>query len=726
MDGVSSDGRALLVIAAAVILANLPYLIGVVDPNPLGMFSGITSVTHGLSNGMPTLDSNSGLVSQAIGHRAAIDLLHLHMPWWDPYEGTGTPLAGEMQAAALFPLTLLTAISNGQLYEHIALELIAGSSTFLLLRRLGLRRAVGTVGGIAFGLNGTFAWFTNAAVNPVAFLPLLLLGIELAHSAAITERRGGWWLIAVAGALSLYAGFPEVAYLNTLLAVLWTLWRAAGLSRPQLGSFALKVVLGATAGTLLSAPLIISFVDYLNHSYLWLHGSDALSHLRLSHLSFAQLLFPYIYGPLNGPGLGFLKVSIWFLVGGYLSTSLLLLGVLGLCSRGRRGLRFILLVWIVFALSGIYDVPPISNGLFGVIPGMSQVEFVRYAFPSLELAVTVLAAVGLDEVSGGALGRRRALGGAVFSLGLVVLAIRQADPLQVKGYFPAAVAWGSVMVLVVGAAALSRFARARTTLLCGLVALDALTMFVVPDLAAPPSARIDLNPVTFLRAHLGETRFFTTGPLVPNYGAYFGLASLNAMDVPVPSRYARYVHTLDPGVDATAFTGALFDPFRSKSLPTSQQELLLHLAGYRAAAVSYVVTAPGIRLPESRATFQLRFKSPTTWIYHLSGASSYFTVETPGCQAISEDRTSARTLCSQATTLVRRETDLPGWSASVDGHPATIDPTSGLFQAVTVPSGSHRVTFDYEPPNIGLGLAAFAIGCLMLCLSAGVNRRRAT
>ena len=46
-------------------------------------------------------------VSQALGHRAALDWTHLRVPWWNPYEGTGMPLAGEMQSGALSPRAAL-------------------------------------------------------------------------------------------------------------------------------------------------------------------------------------------------------------------------------------------------------------------------------------------------------------------------------------------------------------------------------------------------------------------------------------------------------------------------------------------------------------------------------------------------------------------------------------------------------------------------------------------
>lgn len=197
------DHWALLAILAAVLGANGPYLLGVFVADPLGPRSGlVAAVTPGLLRGQPTIDPNVGFISQAVSHRAVLDLLHLQLPWWNPFEGTGAPLAGEMQAAALFPLTAFTWLQNGQLYEHVVLELIAGFATYLLLRRIGLVRIAGLAGGVAFALNGTFAWFAHSTVNPVAFLPLLLLGIERAYTAALEGRRGGWRLMALAGALS--------------------------------------------------------------------------------------------------------------------------------------------------------------------------------------------------------------------------------------------------------------------------------------------------------------------------------------------------------------------------------------------------------------------------------------------------------------------------------------------------------------------------------------------
>jgi hypothetical protein len=142
------------------------------------------------------------------------------------------------------------------------LAIIAGLSTYLLLLRISVNRWASAAAAIAFALNGTFAWYYAPNINPVAFLPLLLLGIETAYAASVTGKAGGWWVIAVAGALSFYAGFPEVAYIDGLLGIFWFGWRCGCVSRDQLMILVRKAAAGVIVGALLSAPLLIASLGY--------------------------------------------------------------------------------------------------------------------------------------------------------------------------------------------------------------------------------------------------------------------------------------------------------------------------------------------------------------------------------------------------------------------------------------------------------------------------------
>jgi hypothetical protein len=713
---ITPDGWALLAVGAAVLLANLPYLLGFFHPNPLNFRAGLTSTfTPGLLPGRPTIDPSNGFTSQAIGHLAALDLLHLHLPWWNPYEGTGMPLLGETQSAALFPPTLLTALSNGQLYEHILLEFVAGVFTYLLLRRLGVGRVAATVGAIAYALNGKFAWFSDAGVNPLPFLPMLLFGIERAYAAARDGRPGGWRLLALAGALSVYAGFPEVAYINTLMGVAWGGWRLGCLERGRRRTFAAKSGLGAVAGALLAAPMLVAMGTYLTHADLAAHASSQLGgrHLPLSALP--QLVMPYVYGQVNTERL----FVVWLMVGGYLSATLLLLAVFGLFSPNRRGLKLVLLGFALLVFARMYGEPPLLGHVIGVLPGMSKIQFYRYGTAALELPIIVLAALGLDDlIRNGARWQRVAATAAGVLIMVAVAAIGAKPVVHSLGtqfhhdtWFRVSIIWGALTVAGVAAFALLRSARVRAGALAALVAVDAVALFVVPEFAAPRATHVDFTPVSYLRAHLGEGRFYTLGPISPDYGSYFGLASVGVDDFP-PTSYAHFVlRHLDPG---SPFVG-----FRAGG-PSATSELMHHLAGYRTAGVRYVLTPAAQPLPSSRGALRLAFRSPTTRIYRLGGALPYFTAR--GCGVSSGDRENVQVACPKPTTLVRRETWLDGWTAQLDGRPATIRRSGGLFQAVRVPAGSHRLTFTFAPPGMGWAFVGLLAGCALMLLPT-IRRR---
>jgi hypothetical protein len=709
---VPADTWPMLAIAAVVVLANAPSLLAFSSSSPLGPRSGIvSSVTPGPLPGERAIDPNDGYVSQALGRRAALDWADLHVPWWNPYEGTGAPLAGELQSGAFFPPTLLTLLPNGLLYEHVLLEILAGLCTYLLLRRLSLGRWASAAGGIAFALNGTFAWFAHAPVNPVAFLPALLLGVELAFSAAVAGRRGGWWLVAVAGAASFYAGFPEVAFIGALLGLCWFGWRCGCLGRGRLSAFAWKGASGALAGTLLSAPLLVASLDYIDEATLGAHAGSLAGATHLPLRALPQLVLPYAYGPIFAFGDPKLVLTgIWGHVGGFLSTSVLLLALLGLVSPGRRGLRLTLLAWIALSLARIYGAP--LGGVLGLVPGMSHIAFYRYAFPAVELAAVVLAAIGLDALARGSLSRTRLAAVTATMLAVVAVAALGARSLPHHHYLALAAVWGALVVLAVAAVR-------QVWLVALIVAVDAFVLFVLPQASAPRSVEVDRAPVEFLQRQLGTSRFFTLGPLQPNYGSYFGIGSLNVNDVPVPSAFARYVHArLDDVVDPMVFVGN-DGGGRPRSAPSPGQELLRNLPAYRAASVAYVLTPAGQPLRRNPA-FTLALRTPSTRIYRLAGTTPYFTAT--GCAVESGARDSARLSCPHPARLVRRETYLRGWSARIDGRPASVQRFDGLFQTVAVAAGTHRISFSYSPPYLWWGVSAFAAGCAWLLAAALLAR----
>src|SRR5207248_9518761 len=93
-----------------------------------------------------------------------------------------------------------------------------------------------------------------------------------------------------------------------------------------------------------------------------------------------------------------------------------------------------------------------------------------------------------------------------------------------------------------------------------------------------------------------------------------------------------------------------------------------NLPAYRAAGVADALTPADEALPRSRRTFTLVFRSPSTRIYHLAGATPYFTASSPACTLRTKTRDVVQLSCPGPAPLARLETALRGWRAGVDGH----------------------------------------------------------
>lgn len=74
--------------------------------------------------------------------------------------------------------------------------------------------------------------------------------------------------------------------------------------------------------------------------------------------------------------------------------------------------------------------------------------------------------------------------------------------------------------------------------------------------------------------------------------------------------------------------------------------------------------------------------------------------------------------------VVLADTSYPGWEATVDGAPTAVYTANGLFRAVFVHGGSHRVRFDYTPRALYRGLAVTLLTALAALLLLRMPERR--
>jgi hypothetical protein len=706
-------------ILVVVVLANFTYATHLLNPNPVNTVGELgQTTTASLFPGSNYIDPNIGYTAQALGATAARDVTSARAPWWDPYEGVGAPLAGEMQSAALFPPTLLTVLPDGQVYFRMILELVAGWSAYALFRRFARGDVPAFVGAVLFALNGTYAWLFHAPGNPVAFLPLLLLGVEQAADGSVGRFGRGWVVVAVALALSIYAGFPEMAFIDGLFAMLWVAVRAVQLRRGRWRPLLFEVGAGVGIGVLLAAPILVAFVDYLPHSYVGGHSTEFATRVLDSRTALPGLILPYVAGPIHGftafDRSGTLQ-TFWQ-GGGYLPVSAVLLALVGLGGRRHRALRFALAAWVLVVLVRTYH-GGLTLDLVNLIPGVKYTAFYRYAPASVDLAVAFLAVMGIDDLlaAKGAV-RLVALAGAA-TVGLVVVAYlairpelrRIAAAPHIHAWSDASLLWALVVIAAMVAVTAIRPGQATAYGLVALVVVDSLALFITPELSTPRGVHVDVALIAYLRTHLGDDRFYTLGPVQPNYGSYYGVSELATNDLPIPSTWASYIRTfLNTNTDPADFTGlATANP----AGPSPTVELLQHLVSYEAVGVKYVVTPPAFAFPPSTTTrlLHLVFSDSTAEIFELPDPTPLYSVPSGGCRIGLQSVSAAHVECSHSEVLVRDELYLPGWQATDAGHPLRVEPYGPLFQQVVLPAGTSTVTFDFTPPHLDAALAAFGL-----------------
>ncbi|MBN2701477.1 MAG: GtrA family protein [Methylohalobius sp. ZOD2] len=727
---VGATGRSpLLWLLVYPFLLKAPLWTGWFISDPLVSYGGLATEVGGrILSGLPTIDPNIAFTSDALGQRAALDWLHGKVPWWNPYEGTGTPLAAEMQSAALFlPFVLLYALPHGQLWFHLCLQVLTGWGTFFLLRRMGLGMLAAVTGGLLFEMNGTYAWLANAVINPICFLPWFLLGVEETVRVARKGYGIGWLCLPAALSLSLYAGFPEVAYINGLLVLIWVMVRFGQLQDRQRWRFLGWITLGGLAGILLSLPVVVPFLEYLEFAEVGGHGPD-FGNAFLSRIGLPASVFPYIYGPIFSNSMP--EISAWWgSVGGYFGMGLVVLAVFSLLGERERGLKIALLAWLVLGLSRTFGVPGIASGL-NWLPMLEQAAFYRYVWPSLSMGLIVLAALAMDDL---ATRKGYPQKNAMFLWGVGLLLVLVCVPawdlfeqLISVGFRERGWLVGSLFLGALVAGCLAYLFLANSSrllpLAAGVVLLESTILFLVPVFAYPQRGALHLEGVQYLKRDLGIQRFYTTGPLAPNYGSAFGISQLNYNDLPLPASLVSYVLAkLDPYTHPILFIGNRHvDP----AAPDPLQVLRERIAAFSKVGVSHIVVPPGESLETdksieasknpSRSGLHLVHRDPVMNIYALDEFRDYFSAE--GCRLRADGRNAVMAECDRPSRLVRLETFYPGWRAEVNGKPVPVEETEGLFQQVALPRGHAEIRFTYHPRFYAWIVAGFLSAWLILGL----------
>jgi hypothetical protein len=646
-------------------------------------------------------------------------------PLWNPYAGTGTPLAADLQSAPAGPFYWPVYVHSSQrVWDFVALLrlLVGGVGCFALLRALGARPAAAFVPAVGYLLASAFVlWILSVSLSVEALLPWLLLAV------VGVARRGGagpFAALALLVAAAALGGQPEslvvVAYVIGAWALFW--WIKQGRAWRALAELAGA----ALTGGLLAAPQLLLAGAYIPEA-VDAHGGK-LGDARLSLSAFREVLLgDYVAKKQAGVGIGLLVLAATGLAGRRVAGAWLLAGVAT--------------VWAVRAL----DVP--GQQVVGLLPGIDAVNIRRYGLVVLVLAVAVLAGAGLEAILDGS---RPALVLVGSSLALPLVLWASGAP---RGDAVRAL----ILAILVAAVALL---VSRRPALAPLLAVALVLQFALLTPRAYAKRYDPFRPepfVSFLRARLAPgDRVIGLGVIMrPQYPSALGVPDLRVEDALYPKRYERYVSTLAGALPAqhSSFAGYI----------TSDQAASPFLA---AAAVRYVV-APAAAGPPG-AQFRAVYRStagralviwenedalPRAWLARRvvaaddqgqaerelarAGAQlrNMVVVEKPtdamrsagaGGRAVVEkigwNEARFRVHAEGPAVLVTSDLYLPGWSATVDGRSATVRPANLAMRAVAVPAGEHTVVFRYRPNGFRYGVVLALVGALALLARAGVPR----
>ncbi len=671
---------------------------------------------------------------------AAVELSQGRMPLWNPTLYGGAPFIGDIQAGFLYlPNLLLFLAAPAFPYEtlqwfSVAHLFWAGLGMYALMRTLRWPlRPVSRPAALFAALVFAFAdplliHFGN--LNLIAVLSWAPWVLAAFVRGLMTAR---WLWSGVAGlllAIGSYAGHAQsTLYIGLALTIVTIGWVATTwfeqrrFDRELWRPAAMWFVAAALAGLLL-APILLPALELTQHATRTdFTYQDTVAFSLAPTQMLAALATPSLFG--RGPALHW---SLWERVElPYLGVPALILAFCGV-ALALPDARRRLWIWLGLAgfglllALGVYTI--VHGWLTLLLPMFDQFRAPARAIVLWSLGMSVVAAVGFDAV---ALHLSRApvvnafLRGGAALLALAVLAaytllfVTQSDPTAFLRASLAALALVIALVSWLGSWALI-VARWRWRLSFG--AFSALLIALLYIELAAAGAYTDISErdptqgfqhdavIAFLRSDEDlfriDTRTDLEGVWQPDTAALVGLQDVGGVSNPLALRRA---------VEFWESTGGR---------ATRRYDLL---------NVKYVLVREGTPLPEGKfekafgpvqgvEVYRNRDFLPRAWVAPADAdLSNVLPPSAPwGAEALTYTPTAMRFRVNtpDAGWLVISEFWYPGWSATVNGVAAPIEPVNGALRAVAVPAGVSEVTLRYSPLSFTIGLLAAVVGLALL------------
>lgn len=354
-------------------------------------------------------------------------------PLWDPWSGFGRPLLADPRAEVLYPVTWLNLVLDPATF-HTLFSLghlvFAGLGAWALARRLGASPAAALGGGVVWMASGPLVslvamWHHLAGA---AWMPWVVLAFVNAMSRPGSRSTA---LAAAALAAQVLAGSPENTVLTALLVGAFLIAGVPGEPLPAWRRLR-EAALAAALGLALSAAQWVPTAEVVRRSARATQGSAAAATWSLHPLTAVETALPLRWAdvPLTREALRrqFEDKEPW-LASLYLGALALPLAAVGGATRAGPPLLAVAAAGALFAL-GRHT--PLHGLATEAVPALSMLRFPVKAMVAVALAVSLLAALGLERV-GRDDGRSRRLLAAGAALLAAVLLVAY---LSLSGAFP--------------------------------------------------------------------------------------------------------------------------------------------------------------------------------------------------------------------------------------------------------------------------------------------------
>ena len=669
---------------------------------------------------------------------------------------------------------------------------LAGLFTYLFLRAMGLGFLPSLLGGAAYLMSGQIASLVSPGHDGKLYISALFpLMLWLVLRAIRGGRAWLWGVLALVTGLAVLTPHPQLLQYLLLFTGAFALFVAFSTldgMRLEQGVALRRLVLALGAVVLGAAIGAIQFLPVREY-VAWSPRAGGLASYELA-TSYSQppeelinVYLPQFSGILDSYwGRNFIHLH-----SEYMGVVVLLLAGAafgaGVFGRRRRSVRWFwtgaLVVAVLWALGGF---TPFYHLVYALVPGTKYFRAPSTIFFVICFAAAVLAALGTERVLAGETRPRYAVGWVVAAALIALLATaggftglasslaseRAVEMAQANAQSVILGAWRSFLFVALAAGVLVLLARGK---LAGSAAAAALTALVIVDLWSVERQYWNFSPPASVLYAPDPTIEYVKRQPSPGRVLAVDFSRLAPRD-PFLNGDALMVHRIR---NVTGYHGNEIGRYRAFLSEMGNPNFL------RLANIKYLLTSaddvqiPGLKKvvgPVQNAygttvyLYQFAEENPAAWVapvivkapdeavfatilnpaFDLSRAALFDTSAAvrgeqitavppalalrasitrydPGHISISVDGPSP-----PGAALIVSENYFPGWSARVDGKPASLGRADYSMIGVALPAGARQIDLSFYDPAYGTGktvtLVALALAALLIVGGVVLERRR--